>query len=368
MSFDNGRLLIEFAGDGTAAITEKATGKRFEGLLRLEDGGDMGDGYNYVKPQADRVYYSTSADVAVVCDGPLAAVVRIAVTMNLPAHREYPEQRECIPQQVVHTVTILKDSPQIAIHTALDNKTKNHRLRRAFPTTLRTNEFYTKTPFAMTRWDVQNRDWQNAREEETFVHPSQGVTMLRDGESALAVATQGLYEVEVAEDPCRTLAVTLFRSFPNEAGGLRSEMGGMLREMEFDLMLHIDRELTPSSALIAGESWRQGGISFPATPHKGSLPSAQSFLSWEGSRMVQSAFERQEIVCQGERQTACVLRAYDVSGEESDSRVTFAKPIRSARLVNLKGDCIGDCPFDGNTLLLHAGPYQIVSVALQFKE
>ena len=84
--------------------------------------------------------------------------------------------------------------------------------------------------------------------------------------------------------------------------------------------------------------------------------------------MVQSAFERQEIVCQGERQTACVLRAYDVSGEESDSRVTFAKPIRSARLVNLKGDCIGDCPFDGNTLLLHAGPYQIVSVALQFKE
>ena len=44
-------------------------------------------------------------------------------------------------------MTILKDSPQIAIHTALDNKTKYDRLRMLFPTTLRTDEFYTNPPF-----------------------------------------------------------------------------------------------------------------------------------------------------------------------------------------------------------------------------
>ncbi len=368
MRFDNGRLLVEFACNGTMAVTEKATGKRYEGLLRLEDGGDMGEGYNYAKPQPDRVFYSTSADVAVVCDGPLAAVVRIAVNMNLPAHREHPEQSECVAQQVVHTVTILKDCAQISVRTALDNKTKNHRMRMLFPTMLRADEFYTKTPFAMTRWDVQSHDWQNAREEETFVHPSQGVTLIRDGEGALAVSTRGLYEVEVTDDPSRTLAVTLFRSFPNEAGGLRSEMGGMLRRLEFDLMLHFDAALTPADALIAGESWRQGGLSFPASVHAGALPAARSFLRWNGGKLVQSAFERQPVVCGGERKTACVLRAYDVSGQASDSRVTFARPIRAAHYVNLKGDCSDPCPFEGNTLTLHAEPYQIVSVALQFEE
>ena len=52
---DTGKLAVTFAHDGTLSVTDHAAGKQYAGLLRLEDGGDNGDGYNYVRPMADQV-------------------------------------------------------------------------------------------------------------------------------------------------------------------------------------------------------------------------------------------------------------------------------------------------------------------------
>ena len=122
----------------------------------------------------------------------------------------------------------------------------------------------------------------------------------------------------------------------------------MLREMEFDLMLHLDPQLTPDTALAAGETWRQGLEAFATGIHEGILPPAQSFLSFEeGSRLIQFSFASQLVRRGDEEEKAYVLRVYDVTGQASDTKVTFPWNIRSAVSVNLKGECGGACSFDG---------------------
>ncbi|MGZ8481225.1 MAG: glycoside hydrolase family 38 N-terminal domain-containing protein, partial [Candidatus Limnocylindria bacterium] len=53
-SLANGLLTVEVAQDGTLRLTA-ADGTRTEGVGRIEEGGDVGDSYNYGPPQGDRI-------------------------------------------------------------------------------------------------------------------------------------------------------------------------------------------------------------------------------------------------------------------------------------------------------------------------
>ncbi len=351
--YDTGCLEVAFCADGTLDVLEKASGKRYSGLLRLEDGGDLGDGYEYRKPLADTVWHSTRADVAVLSDGPLAAILRIRVYIG--------------GQQADHEVTLTKGSDRLDVRTTIRNTAANHRLRLLFPTFCKADDYHTKTPYAMTRWPVEMNGWENAREEETFVRPSQGVTLLRDGESALAVYAKGLYEVSVSEDASRTLALTLFRAFPNQVASLSSELGRMNRTMTFETALQIRAGLTPAQALTLGEQWRADRLCFAAGIHPGVLPGGVSFLDWrENTGLIQSSYTLQAVSDGESEGEAYVLRAYDASGEGSRAAVVFPRPIRRAFYVDFRGKYLRECAVENNRLLLEAAPSQIISAALRF--
>ena len=98
----------------------------------------------------------------------------------------------------------------------LENTAREHRLRVLFPTGLSADAFYTKTPFDMCRWNISAGDISAHTEEETFVHPSQGITYITDGLNGVSVYAKGLYEVEVTDDASHTVALTLMRSPANE--------------------------------------------------------------------------------------------------------------------------------------------------------
>ncbi len=43
------------ARDGTVRLRDRISGERYDGLLRLESGGDIGDTYTYASPPRDRL-------------------------------------------------------------------------------------------------------------------------------------------------------------------------------------------------------------------------------------------------------------------------------------------------------------------------
>ena len=367
--FDTGKITVEAAPDGTLTVCEKSSGKIYSGMLAFEDCGDAGDGWNYVKPSADREVISSFARFSLDADGPNAAVMRITTTLDIPAESN-GEGRSLavVPTEVTNIVTLVRGSGKISVHTEIENKATSHRLRVLFPSFMETDSYYTKTPFNMTKWDISFEGWdKKQRETETFVRASQGISYIGDKKSAIALYARGLYETAVSDDPSRTLALTLFRSFPTLVGGAESGSNLALAKMEFEYCIDIDSSLTPASACVAGESYKLDMFAIASPKHEGKLPAELSFVKFEqkqGAVSLSSFAERPTAGKNGEKANAYVLRFFEASGSEASGRVVFPYEIKSAHYVDLRGGYIGDAKFSGNAVDYALRPYGIASIAL----
>ena len=358
--FDTGKIIVEVAANGTLCVQEKSTGKTYEGLLTFEDCGDVGDGWNYVKPFSDREIFSNSARFSIDADGPNAAVIRLVATLDIPADSTAEGRSgSVVPTDITSIITLTRDSGRILVHTTIDNKAVAHRMRVLFPTFIDTEVFYTKTPFNMTKWDIAFPDWETKRETETFVRASQGVSFIGDKTNALALYAKGLYEVAVTDDASHTLALTLFRSFPRVVGGATSSTNLAKTKMDFEYCIDIDSGLTPASALVAGEGYKLDLFAIPSPKHGGNLPAEQSFVNIEEERgaVSLSSFAYRKI--------GHVLRLCEMSGEKASGKVRLTYNIKSAHYVDLRGNYIGDAPFFDNTVEYTIRPHGIASIALE---
>ncbi|MCL2812992.1 MAG: hypothetical protein FWD23_00175, partial [Oscillospiraceae bacterium] len=368
--FDTGKIIVEAETDGTLTVREKATGKIYKGLMAFEDCGDIGDGWNYVKPFADREIVSGAARFSVDADGPNAAVIRIVTTLDIPADSGAEGRSEAvISTEITNIITLKRGSGKIEIRSSLENKAVSHRLRVLFPTFIDTEAYFTKTPFNMTKWDISFADWEKKqRETETFVRASQGVNYIGDAQSALALYARGLYETAVSDDPSRTLALTLFRSFPNLVGGAPSGSNLAQAKMEFEYCLDIDHTLTPASACVEGESYKLDIYAVASPKHGGNLPPEQSLIQLDekkGTVSLSSFAIRKTAGKPGEKSTAYVLRLCELSGETAAGKAIFPYKIKSAYYVDLRGNYIGDAEMEENAVNYTIRPYGVSSIALE---
>jgi alpha-mannosidase len=84
-SMSNGLLTVEVADDGTLSLTT-ADGTRTEGVGRIEEGGDVGDSYNYGPPPSDRIIDTPEAvAVATELAGPVRGRLRVSRSYRWPA-------------------------------------------------------------------------------------------------------------------------------------------------------------------------------------------------------------------------------------------------------------------------------------------
>ncbi len=127
--------------DATLDVTDKATGKTYRGLGRIEDRGDRGDLYTYCPPEADRVVAGPSrpAVVRVTEPGPVRATLEIAATYLLPRalapgrRGRLAGRRDLVPMPVVTRVSLLAGDPLVRLTVSFDNQVRDHRLRVLFP-------------------------------------------------------------------------------------------------------------------------------------------------------------------------------------------------------------------------------------------
>ncbi|HPF57112.1 MAG TPA: glycoside hydrolase family 38 C-terminal domain-containing protein, partial [Clostridiales bacterium] len=149
--WDNGAITVAFENGGLK-VTDQKTGKVYQNLLTFEDCGDVGDGWNYVKPTGDSEFltFGNAAEFAVRSDGPFAAVLELTHRLELPENYDPTDKTRSKERKTLElrtTVTILKGSKTISFKTAVKNEIEDHRLRVLFPTGYESKEFYTQTPF-----------------------------------------------------------------------------------------------------------------------------------------------------------------------------------------------------------------------------
>jgi len=361
-TFDNGIFVIKVNRSGTLTVQNKATGKIYEDILLFEDAGDCGDGWNYRKPLHDSVSFFRDGnyDYRIESDGALCAVFSITRKAAVPVDSNgfKRSDRNC-EMTLTTTVTIVKDSPIIRCNTSLENCAAAHRLRVHFPTGLDTDKFYTKTPYDMCKWDIKAEDYASLVEEETFVHPCQGILYMSDENDSAALYSKGLYEVEVVDNEERSIALTLFRSPLTETGTFQPDETRLLQKLEFDYAFSIAAQ-SVSQCVLEGEQWRAGTQSLLFTPRENAvLSSSVNFIKDTAQRAIRSFVRLTE-------DNKMEIRYYDVSGENEKFSITLPADALSAHYVDLKGDIIKEAVIDGCAIEAEIEANKIITLCVSF--
>lgn len=356
-SLDNGIIAVTVEGNGSVTLTDRRNDQVYSRLLTFEDSADIGDGWYHGQAANDQVFVSTAAasDVALVCDGPQLARLRVRTVMRVPA--EFRFDRMIRSDQMVELVvdsllTLRKGSDRLEVRTTVHNHARDHRLRVLLPTGVRTD-----TCLADGAFDVVEReiglpaDNHLGREMAVETHPHQTWSAVTDRRRGLALVTTGLLEAAVRDLPERPLALTLFRATRRTVFTDGQPQGQLAGELNFSYWIvpikgRVDPVRLGEDGVLLGAGLRD--VHLTATDcriHRqaSGLPPQASFLKIQGRVLatgIREAGDWLEVrfYNPGVRAEEAILdfRGRPLSGTQPDSveQVDFTgRPVGPARSV-----------------------------------
>ncbi|HEX9683965.1 MAG TPA: glycoside hydrolase family 38 C-terminal domain-containing protein [Acidimicrobiales bacterium] len=187
---------------GTFSLDETA------GMVRLVDGGDLGDTYNYSPPVTDDlVAIPESEEVTVEASGPVVGRIRVLRTYHWPTHCDPAEGGRRVGTVTVGVDTVIElhaGERFVRVAVELDNHSRDHRLRAHFPLPQRADHSRAECAFAVVQRGLEAEGGPTERALPTF--PSRRFVSA----GGLTIAHEGLAEYEVVDEG-RELALTLLR-------------------------------------------------------------------------------------------------------------------------------------------------------------
>lgn len=246
---------IEFNKNGTINIFDKIRKTRYNEVLKLEDGSDDGDGYDYSPLENDFIITSENvkADIDVSKEG-YKSVACISYKLDCPKDLESRKQHKLDSSiDVRFDIELFDDSPFIKINTTINNKAKDHRVRLLIPSEINGKNSVSDNQFGMIRRAVVDeaiKIWQkdNWTERPDAIYPMLSYASIED--SHITAITNSVREYEIIGDAYNQLAITLFRCTgylgkedllrrPGRPSGIKMETPDqqLLKKMQFEISL-----------------------------------------------------------------------------------------------------------------------------------
>jgi mannosylglycerate hydrolase len=228
---------IKLHDDGTLFLVENETGMEHKGLQRFYSSLDAGDEYNYSPPVHD---VKTIAELS----GPLrvrksSGVQEMTYSLKLQTPAGLNQERtgpvEKTVTTTIHiTLTVQSNAKKIGVSYAIDNQSKDQRLRVQYPLGSTVEYTYSDTAFDVVKRGVKSEEAFDApkqKEVPVVVEPS--LSFVR-AESGFTFYHRGLQEYQImslAEQ--EAVDVTLIRSVGwLSRDDLRTRGGGAGPNME----------------------------------------------------------------------------------------------------------------------------------------
>lgn len=355
---------IQVNANGTLTIFDKETQMTFDQVLRIEDGSDDGDEYDYSPSRKEWLLYSDEFDASTsVKHEGFQSVATIETRMAVPADLTEREARSG-QNGYVHVqcqVVLAQGSRRIDVRMLVDNQADDHRVRVLIPTPFVSEHVVADNQFglitrptndpAMAVWEQEG--WKEA---PVPVYQLMNFAAVENQAGGMAIMTNGLREFEViasqGDDQRDTFALTLLRGVgvlgkeelllrPGRPSGIKiptpdSQTRGPLEchfalygfsgnHIDANIMAHARDNVTPiecynkipynAMKLNVGEQDK---------------PLTYSLLSKSQQGAVLSVLKK------AEDEDALILRVYNPaeSGEIEDC-VSFTRPVRSWRETGL---------------------------------
>jgi alpha-mannosidase len=199
---DNGLVEATLGRDGRVSMVDRSSGEEFEGLLRFESNGDVGDTYTYAAPRGDAIRTLMSpVRTRVLADGPLVAAIEAVGRMRLA-------------NGTVDTRTVISlhdGSRALRATMEVVNQASDHRLRVRLPTGVVGVPAVAGSAFGAVERGVPHADpGRYPRERPVATAPAQRFVACAAGGRGLAVFAPGFFEYELTD--AGDLIVTLLRA------------------------------------------------------------------------------------------------------------------------------------------------------------
>jgi alpha-mannosidase len=377
---ENEYFVVEAGRDGSLDLLDKRTRAAFRGLNRFVDGGDCGDEYNYAPPAEDLPAAARLKRVH-LHRGPVQQTLELELAMKVPAalsldRKSRARQTACLPITVQATLTA--GVPRLDVHTSVDNRAKDHRLRVHFP-----------APFAVARgthdghFEVVQRPVGVPAFDAAWVEqprpevPQRAFSDISDGTLGLMLANRGLPEVEILNKPDShaEIALTLLRCVgwlsrddfstrKGHAGPNKETPGAQLPgKWEFDYSV-IPHAGVWQTACLQGYAFEAPLRGVVTGFHAGSLPASNAFIRSEPQAFVISAVKEAESD-DSEKTTrvGVLVRGYNLGGEQIAVTIKPWRKFARAELVSMSEEKIGDLiPLPDGSVSFPARGHQVVSV------
>jgi alpha-mannosidase len=378
---ENEFLSVELTRDQTLTVTDKATGQIYRGLNRFVDSGDCGDEYNFSPPLSDLVADSAILRGLTLARGPVQQTMTVSLALKVPAALSADRKSrsaEMVEIPITTTVTLTNGVPRVDIHTRVDNRAKDHRLRVHFSAPFTADSAnhdghfeIVKRPIGLPPFD---ETWSEDPRPETY---QSAFTSISDGQNTLIIANRGLPEVEALKNTTSEIAITLLRSVGwlsrddfssrrNHAGPLlETPKAQMIGEWEFDYSIIVGQiaNLSPQpeqiSNLFYQQAWnfesplRATGTSL----HAGTLPSSGSFFRVDNASFVVSA------VKETENGKGWIVRGYNIGDEEISVTITPWHKFAKAERANMAEETVTRLKVGrGGEVTVKARGHEVVTV------
>ncbi|MEZ8126582.1 mannosylglycerate hydrolase [Vibrio splendidus] len=355
---ENEYYRINVNDNGTLTIFDKETEQVFDQVLRLEEGSDDGDEYDYSPSRQEWLLYSDEFPVETSIDHQgFQSVANIAFRMNVPANLAEREERTgqngFVEAQC--QVVLKQGSRRIEVRMELDNQADDHRVRVLVPTPFVSETVVADNQFgcitrptndpAMAVWEEEK--WKEA---PVPVYQLMNFAALENGKAGMAIMSNGLREFEViasqGDENRDAFALTLFRGIgvlgkeelllrPGRPSGIKiptpdSQVRGKL-VCEFTLCgfsgNHIDANVMAQARDNVTQIECYNKIPYNAMKlnvGEQNLPMSFSLLSKQQAGAVLSVLKK------AEDEDALIMRVYNPaeSGSVSDS-ISFTQAVSS---------------------------------------
>ncbi len=371
---ENEFLVVEADGSGTLAVTDRRSGARYAGLMRLFDRGDRGDSYNFCPVDGDAPILAPKSPATIRRrTGHLGQNLDLALEYRVPV-RLTPDRRGRVPEMVdipvEASVSLIPGLPQVEIDLRIDNRAEDHRLQVLFPLGQAVEEGIYDGAFEIvrrpTRLPAFDSDWI---EQPVAEAPMRAFVAAQAGDRGLAIASRGLREASVS--PEGVMAVTLLRSFGwLSQDDLGTRKGGAGPKVEtpggqepglhvFHLcVIPFQADLLTAAGQAHDYQVPMRGIS--SDLHAGKLPASGSFLKWEPGSFALTA------VKPSATGDALIVRGVNLGDTGIVVGLECLLPIRRAARVRLDEAEVSEVAVDGGRrLTVPLGSHKLLCLRLE---
>jgi alpha-mannosidase len=333
---ENDLLRVEIGADGTIArLFDKAAGREalagpanllmaYVDKPRSWDAWDVDETY-----ERDGEQITTVSKLMVTESGPLRASIRV--------------ERDWRQSRIVQTYRLWSDSRRLDIETEIDWHQRQVLIKALFPLNVRSTYATFETMYGVvTRPTHRNTSWDQARFEGAahrfadVSEPGYGVSVLNDAKYAYGIRDN-------------VLNLSLLRG-PMYPDALADE--GHHR-FTYSLFPHQD-------------NWTEAGVVAEAFALNSPLIVAPGAASSAGFVTVSGLEVGLGSLKLAESGDAAILRIYEPHGARGTTTLTFDRPLKSVKRVNLLEDALGEIPYEGAEVMLDLRPFEVVSLKLRF--